>query len=84
MKLGSVTKLDNRNRRTSKKFDVDFMKKILTSLSQNLAYLGQSGGRILDTESAKVIFSVKITFVFTKTGIRTKKSLTQLSHYCFE
>ena len=84
MKLGSVTKLDNRNRRTSKKFDVDFMKKILTSLSQNLANLGQSGGRILDTESAKVIFSVKITFVFTKTGIRTKKSLTQLSHYCFE
>ena len=84
MKLGSVTKLDNRNRRTSKKFDVDFMKKILTSLSQNLANLGQSGGRIPNTESAKVIFSVKITFVFTKTGIRTKKSLTQLSHYCFE
>ena len=86
MKLGSVTKLDKRNTATSKKFYVEFMKTIVTSLSffEFLADLEQSGGRIPDTESAKVMFSVKVTFGFTKTGIRTKKFLTQLSHYCFE
>ena len=78
MKLGPVTKLDKRNKTTSKKF--------MTSLSffGFLANLEQSGGRIPDTESAKVMFSVIVTFYLTKTENRTKKSLTQLSHYCFE
>ena len=49
-----------------------------------LANLEQSGGRIPDTESAKVMFSVIVTFCLTKTENRTKKSLTQLSHYCFD
>ena len=44
-----------------------------------LANLEQSGGRIPDTESAKVMFSVIVTFFLTKTENRTKKSLTQLS-----
>ena len=61
-------------------------REIVTSLSffGFLANLEQSGGRIPDTESAKVMFSVIVTFCLTKTKNRTKKSLTQLSHYCFE
>ena len=49
-----------------------------------LANLEQSGGRIPDTEPAKIMFSVKVTFCLTKTENRTKKSLIQFSHYCFE
>ena len=58
----------------------------MTSLSffGFLANLEQSGGRIPDTESAKVMFSVIVTFYLTKTENRTKKSRTQLSHYWFE
>ena len=61
-------------------------RKIVTSLSffGFLANLEQSGGRIPDTESAKVMFSVIVTFYLTKTENRTKKSRTQLSHYWFE
>ena len=44
-----------------------------------LPNLEQSGGRI--PESAKVMFSVIVTFYLTKTENRTKKSRTQLSHY---
>ena len=59
------------------------MSEIVTSLSffGFLANLEQSGGRIPDTESAKVMFSVIVTFYLTKTENRTKKSRTQLSHY---
>ena len=75
MKLGPVTKLDKRNKIKSKKYY-----KIVTSLSffGFLANLEQSGGRISEIESAKVIFSVIRTFCLTKTENRTKKSLTQL------
>ena len=47
----------------------------MTSLSLLglLANLEQSGGRIMDTESAKVMFSVIGTFCLTKTANRTKK-----------
>ena len=62
MKFGPVTKLDKRNKTTSK----------------------MSEGRIPDTEPAKVMFSVIVTFCLTKTENKTKKSLTQLWHYCFE
>ena len=86
MKLGPVTKLDKRNKATSKKLTLTSCRKIVTSLSffGFLANLEQSGGRILETESAKVMFSVKTTFCLTTTENRTKNSLTQLSHYCFE
>ena len=85
MKLGPVTKLDKRNKTTSKNLTLMSCRKIVTSLSffGFLANLEQSGGRIPDTESAKVMFSVIVTFCLTKTENRTKKSLTQLSHYCF-
>ena len=75
MKPGPVTKLDKRNKTKSKKYH-----KIVTSLSffGFLANLEQSGGRISETESAKVILSVIRTFCLTETENRTKKSLTQL------
>ena len=85
MKLGSVTKLDKRNKTTSK-LTLTSCRKIVTSLLffGFLANSEQSEGRIPDTESAKVMFSVIVTFYLTKTENRTEKSLTQLSQYCFE
>ena len=86
MKLGSVTKIDQRNKTTSKNLVMTSFLKIVTSLSffKFLTNLEQSGGRIPDTESAKIMFSITVTFFLTKTENRTKKYLTQLSHYCFE
>ena len=34
-------------------------------------------------DSVKLTFSLTVTLYLTKTENRTKKSLTQLSHYCF-
>ena len=61
-------------------------RRIVTSLSFSklLSNLEQSRGRIPDTESAKVMFSVILIFFLTKTENRTKQSLIQLSHCCFE
>ena len=86
MKHGPVTKLDKRNKTTSKKMMVTSFQEHVTSLSffGFLANLEQSRDRIPDTESAKVMFSVTVTFCRTKTENRTEKPLTQLSHYCFE
>ena len=86
MKLGAVTKLDKRNKITSKNLTTTSCRNIVTSLSffEFLANLEQSGGRIPNTESAKVIFSIIVTFCLKKTENRTKASLTQLSHPCFE
>ena len=87
MKLGAVTKLLTRETNPHQKvLTMASFREIVTSLSffKFLAYLEQSGDRIPDTESAKGMFSVKATFCLTKTENRTKKSLTQLSHYCFE
>ena len=87
MKLGPVTKLDKKNKTTSKTFNNNVISgncDVTVSVWVSFANLEQSGGRIPDTESAEIMFSVKITFFLTKTENRTKKSLTQLSHYCFE
>ena len=61
-------------------------RKIVTSLLffQFMANLEQAGSRIPDAESAKLMFSLIVTIYLTKTENRTKKSLTQLSQYCFE
>ena len=74
MKLGPVIKLDKRNRTTSKKLTMTSCRKIVMSLSFSgfLANLEQSAGRIPDTESAKVMFSVVITFCLKKNENRTK------------
>ena len=60
--------------------------KIVTSLSffRFLANLEQSGIRIPDAGILKLKFSLKVTFYLTKAENKTKKSLTQLSYYCFE
>ena len=82
MKLGPVTKLDKRNKTMSKKFDVVMSENCdVIVFSQNLEH---SRGWVLDTESAKVMFSVTVTFCLTKTENRTKKFLTEFSHYWFE
>ena len=82
MKLGPVTKLDKGNNKRQKNID-DVM-------SENcdvivffgfMANLEQSGSRIPDQQSAKLIFSLMVNFYLTKTESRTKKSLKQLS--CF-
>ena len=74
MTLGPVTKIDKRNKATSKKINVDVMSKSCDVLSffGFLANLEQSGGRIPVTESAKVMFSVKVTFFLTKTENKLK------------
>ena len=79
MKHGPVTKLDKRNKATSKNFTLTSCQKIVTSLSfiGFLSNLEQPIGRTSDTESAKVMFSVVVTFFLTKTENRTEKSLTK-------
>ena len=86
MKLGPITKLDKGNKKTSKKSDDDVISENceVIAIFGFLTNLEQSGDRIPDTEAAKIIFSVIVTFFLTKTENRTKKSLTQLSHYSFE
>ena len=51
MKLGPVTKIDKRNKATSKKIVDDVCRKIVTSLLffRFIVNLGQSGSRIPDT-----------------------------------
>ena len=72
MKPGPVTTLDKRNKTMSLPF------------LQSMANLEQSGSRIPDAQSVKLMFSLIVTFHLTRTENRTKKLLTQLSHYCFE
>ena len=48
---------------------------------------GQFGAiRKLDSgrKSVKLMLPLIVTYYLTKTQTRTKKSLTQLSHYCFK
>ena len=61
-------------------------KKTVTPLSffEFTANLEQSGSRIPDAQSAKLIFLLTLTFYVTTTKSRTKKSVMQFSHYCFE
>ena len=86
MKLGPVTKFDKKNKTTSKNLTMTLCRPIVTSLSlfRFMANLEQSGSRIPDAYSVKLSFSLKVTFYLTKTESRTKKSLTELSQYCFE
>ena len=49
-----------------------------------MANLEQSESQIPDAETVKIMFFLIVTFDLTKTENRTKISLTQLSHYCFE
>ena len=59
MKLGLITKPNKRSKTTSKNCDV-------------MVNLEQSGSRIPDAKSAKLIFSLIVTFHLEKTENRTK------------
>ena len=84
MKLGPVTKLDEKNKIISKKLTMTLCRKAVTSLQffQFMANFGQSERRILGEKSVKLIFSV--IFYLTINENRTKKSLKPLTHYWFE
>ena len=85
MELGPETKLDKRNKTTSKKLTLTSCRKIVTSLSfSDFWPIWSSLEARFRTESLQAIFSVIVPFCLTKPKNRTKKSLTKLSHYCFE
>ena len=86
MKLGPVTTFDKKNTATSKKFDDDFMRKIVVSLSfpQLMANLQLSRRRIPDAWFIKLTISLTKIFYLRKPGNRTRKSITRLSYYYFE
>ena len=86
MMLGPVTKFDKSNKTTSKKFDDDIMSTScdVIVIFQFLAILEQFVSRIPNALSVKLTFSLIVPFYLTKPENRTKKSLTHLSHYCFE
>ena len=86
MKLGPVAKLDTRNKTMSKTFDHDFMSQNCEVVALFPIY-GQFGA-ILKLDSRSIVcktyvFIMYSTFYLTKNEKRSKKSLTQLSHYCF-
>ena len=80
MKLGPVTKLDNRNKSTSKKFYNGVMTANCDVIVIFLIY-GQFGAiQKLDSGwSVKLTFSLKVTFYLAKTENRTK-NLKHNSH----
>ena len=45
---------------------------------------GAMGNRIMNAWTVQPTFSLIVTFYLTNTENRTKKSLTQLSQYCFD
>ena len=89
MKIRPVTKLDKKNKATLKNFDDDVM-----SISYGVIVIfpiyGQFGA-IQNPDSRPMVCNTYIfnksnllvTFYLTETEDITKKSLTQLSHYCF-
>ena len=81
IKLGAITKLENITFADSVS---EIRPPEFSELARFLANSEHSGGRISDTESAKVMFSVTVTFCLTKIENKTKEPLTQLSHYSFE
>ena len=86
MTFEQVTKLDKKNKATSKNLTMTSCQQIKTSLIfvLFLAILQPSGSRIPDAWSIKSTFPLIVTFYLTKPENRTKKSLTQISYYCFE
>ena len=86
MKLASVIKLDKRNKTTSKKLMMTSCQQTVTSFSffEFMANLEPSRRRIPDAEFVKLTFPLQVTVSRTNTESRTKKSLAQISHYCFK
>ena len=86
MKLGPVTKLDKKNKTTSKKFDDEVMSAnwdvivIFPIYGQFEAIRKPDSGRI----ACKTYIFIRNNFYLTKNENKTKNCQTQLSHYCFE
>ena len=85
MKLG-VAKLNKRRKKCQKGLTLTSCRQFVMSLSffKIMVNLERQGSWIPDTYSVKLIFSLIKTFCGTRNESRTKKSLTQLSRYCFE
>ena len=83
MKLGPVTKLDKRNKATSKKkaMSANCVVIVIFSIYDQFGAIWKPDSQC---KSVKLTFSLAVTFCLAKTENRTKKSPTQLSHYCFE
>ena len=87
MKLRTVTKRDKRNKMTLKGFDDDVMSGNCDIIIIFPIYVQFGAIRELDSRCIvwkKLTFSLTVIFYLTKSGNRTKKSLTEFSHYCFE
>ena len=84
MKIRPVTKLDTRNKTASKKIDDDVMSENCDVIVIFLVYSQFGAIRKLDTRRivCKIYIFININLLSYKN--RTKKSLKQLSHYCFE
>ena len=85
MKLGPVTKLDKRNKTMSKHFDIDVMSENCDVIVN--FWIFDQFGAVRRPDSGHGVCKSYVfsnNSLFTKTENRTKKSLTQLSHYCFE
>ena len=80
VKLRPVTKLDKRNKATSKKIDDDVMSESCNVIVIFLIF-GQFGAVWRPDSGHRVckLFSVTVTFCLTKAENRTKKSNTALS-----
>ena len=77
MKLGLVSKLDKKNKTTSKNFDDDLMSKNcdVIVIFRIFSQFGAVRRPVSGTESPKVMFSVITAFCFTKPerGLGTKR-----------
>ena len=86
MRFGSVTKLDKRNKITSKKIDDDVIWGNCDAI-ENFPIYSQFG-KIWKLDFRCIVCK---TYIFINSNVlpykksnRTKKPLTQLSHYCLE
>ena len=84
MKLGPVTYIDKKNKSTAKNIWQDVMSANCDVIAIFLIYGLFGAIQKQDTRRIRIVFKFKllltVTFYLTKTGNRTKKSLTQLSH----
>ena len=86
MEVGPVTKRDKRNKTTSKKFDDDVTSECCSGIVISRIF-GQFGAVRRPDSGHRVCKSYvfrNIKLFFPKPENRTRISLTQLSHYCFE
>ena len=86
MKLGLLTKLDKKTSQSQKILTMTLCRQVATLFSffEFMANFHLLRDRIPDEWSIKYTFLLRVTFYLTKLGTRIRKSLTQLSYYCFE